>query len=539
MMRNNRVIVVIPVIVALALIIGVFIGRKMTSASADYILNSGSSSQSHKLNQVINYIRSDYVDTVKENWIVEKTINGILEQLDPHSAYIPGSKYHAYNDPLEGNFEGIGIEFRIQEDTIVVAKPVSGGPSEKIGLLAGDRIVTVDGKDITGSTLNNHKVMKLLKGPKGSTVSIGIKRKAIKKLIDFEIERDEIPIYSVESAYMVNKDIGYIKIIRFAKTTHQEFLDAAGNMKAQGMKKLIVDLRGNSGGFMQAATNLADEFLKAEHLIVYTQGKARQRQDVVSTSKGEFEETELLVLIDEGSASASEIFAGAIQDQDRGIIAGRRSFGKGLVQEPMEWSDGSQIRLTVARYYTPSGRSIQKPYGATIDNYDDEYYKRYESGELFFADSIPYNDSLVYKTRGGRVVYGGGGISPDFFIPMDTSGGSSFFSTLNYMGIFYQFGFDYVDQKRDELKTSYSDKDFIQAFKINEVLKEQFFQFAEKKGVEFDEKGAHESEYLIENTLKATIARNLFGDNLFYQVLNQRDKAVKESVNYLKTKNPA
>lgn len=536
-MKNNKIVVLLPVIVAITLILGVWIGKKMSNSTVDYYL--GSNNSSHKLNQIINYIQSDYVDTIQENWIVEKTVNGILEQLDPHSSYIPGEKFHAYNDPLEGNFEGIGIEFRIQEDTVVVAKPVPGGPSEKLGVLSGDRIVKVNGDDITGPTLNNMKVMKLLKGPKGSEVEIGIKRRGIDKLVSVSIERDQIPIYSVESSYMIDSEIGYIKISRFAKTTYEEFKTATKTLKEKGMKKIIVDLRGNSGGYMKAATDLSDEFLKNDELIVYTEGKARKRQNFKATSKGSLENTALIVLINEGSASASEIFAGAIQDHDRGIIAGRRSFGKGLVQEPMEWSDGSQVRLTVARYYTPSGRSIQKAYQGKMDSYDDEYFNRFESGELFSKDSIPVIDSLIYFTDSGKKVYGGGGITPDLFIPMDTSGGSSYFSSLNYLGMFYQFGFEYVDLNRDKLLDNYAKPNFKNDFEVSEQLKKEFYEFASEKGITHDEKGARESEELIQNRLKATIGRNLFGDDVFYQVLNDNDKAVQECLTYFKTKKPA
>lgn len=537
-MKNNKIVVLLPVIVAVTLIVGVWIGKKMAVSSVDFYLGNHPNS-SHKLNQIINYIQSDYVDTIQENWIVDKTVNGILEQLDPHSSYIPGDKYHAYNDPLEGNFEGIGIEFRIQEDTVVVAKPIQGGPSEKRGVLAGDRIVEVNGENITGSTLNNTKVMKLLKGPKGSEVEIGIKRKGVGDLIAVAIERDKIPIYSVESAYMIEEEVGYIKISRFAKTTYDEFKTSTEKLKREGMKKLIVDLRGNSGGYMKAATDLSDEFLENGKLIVYTEGKARRRQDFKASRKGNLEETELIVLINEGSASASEIFAGAIQDQDRGVIAGRRSFGKGLVQEPMEWSDGSQVRLTVARYYTPSGRSIQKAYQGKMDSYDDEYFSRFESGELFSKDSIPVIDSLVFYTSSGREVFGGGGITPDLFIPMDTSGGSSYFSSLNYMAIFYQYGFEYVDIHRESLLQQYNASTFSTDFKMGAELKKDFFDFASQKGINYDAEGAKASERLIENRIKASIGRNLFGDDVFYQVLNREDLAVQECLKYLEKKKPA
>ena len=523
-MKNRNIIVFLPIIIAVTLIIGVFLGQRMAIVSFASVFNTEKSNQTNKLNQVINFIKSDYVDSVKENWIVEETINGILHKLDPHSAYIPGEQFHEANDPLEGNFDGIGVEFRIQSDTVVVVKPISGGPSEKVGLMAGDRIVKVEDEEISGKELNNAKVMKLLKGPKGTKVNVGVKRSGVENILNFIIKRDEIPINSLESSYMINDTVGYIKIIRFAKTTYDEFMDAAENLRQNGMKCLVLDLRSNSGGYLNAATKLADEFLPKGKLIVYTEGKARAREDFYASSKGEYEKTPLIVLINEGSASASEILAGALQDNDRGLIVGRRSFGKGLVQEPMQWSDGSQIRLTVARYYTPTGRCIQRPYTEGMEAYNDDYYSRIESGELFSADSIHFSDSLKFYTKAGKVVYGGGGIMPDVFIPIDTIGSSNYYARLNYSGLFYLFGFEYTDKHREELMSSLKENTFIKKYQVDEKTFQEFVELAAKNGIEYNNKEAIDSKEIIKNRIKAAIGRNLFGNNIYYQIINKKQK---------------
>lgn len=533
-MKNRNIIVFLPIIIAVTLIIGVFLGQRMAIVSFASVFNTEKSNQTNKLNQVINFIKSDYVDSVKENWIVEETINGILHKLDPHSAYIPGEQFHEANDPLEGNFDGIGVEFRIQSDTVVVVKPISGGPSEKVGLMAGDRIVKVEDEEISGKELNNAKVMKLLKGPKGTKVNVGVKRSGVENILKFIIKRDEIPINSLESSYMINDTVGYIKIIRFAKTTYDEFMDAAENLRQNGMKCLVLDLRSNSGGYLNAATKLADEFLPKGKLIVYTEGKARAREDFYASSKGEYEKTPLIVLINEGSASASEILAGALQDNDRGLIVGRRSFGKGLVQEPMQWSDGSQIRLTVARYYTPTGRCIQRPYTEGMEAYNDDYYSRIESGELFSADSVHFSDSLKFYTKAGKVVYGGGGIMPDVFIPIDTIGSSNYYARLNFSGIFYLFGFEYTDKHREELMSSLKENTFIKKYQVDEKTFQEFVELAAKNGIEYNNKEAIDSKEIIKNRIKAAIGRNLFGNNIYYQIINKEDNSLQKSVQLFK-----
>jgi len=532
-MKSNRLLVLMPIFVAGAMAIGVYLGKNMGGQSQAALFSKKEFTQNDKLQQIISYINSDYVDTVRSQEIVEETISEILQNLDPHSYYIPKQDYAAMNDPLEGEFDGIGIEFRIQEDTITVVQALAGGPSEELGIMAGDRIIAVDGENVTGKTINNNKVVKLLKGPKGTTVNVAIKRKGTKDAIDFAIRRDKIPVYSVEAEYMINESTGYVKVLRFAKDTHAEFMKAMRSLKKQGMTNLILDLRNNTGGYMNSAIEICDEFLPKGDLIVYTEGKARSKRKFFATSKGELEDVKVAVLINEGSASASEIVAGALQDNDLGTIIGRRSFGKGLVQEGMNWPDGSGVRLTVARYYTPTGRSIQKSYEEGIEEYNNEAYERYNNGELLNSDSIDFPDSLKYKTKGGRVVYGGGGIMPDIFVPIDTVGSSYYLGSLNYQGIFFQFGFQYVDKNRKSLIKVYEADNFAKKFEVSSDLLQEFYNFAEEKGVEYDEKGASTSETIIRQRLKASIARNLFREKVFYQVVNEDDVVVKRATEKL------
>ena len=522
-----------PIFIAVALACGVYLGKNMGGTAETGLFKKAEFSQNDKLQQIISYINSDYVDTVRSQEIVEETISEILQNLDPHSYYIPKQDYAAMNDPLEGEFDGIGIEFRIQEDTITVVQALAGGPSEELGIMAGDRIIEVEGENVTGETINNSKVVKLLKGPKGTTVNVAIKRKGTKDAIDFAIRRDKIPVYSVEAEYMIDDKTGYVKVLRFAKDTHSEFMNAMRSMKKQGMTNLILDLRNNAGGYMNSAIDICDEFLPKGDLIVYTEGKARAKREFYATSKGELEDVKVAVLINEGSASASEIVAGALQDNDLGVIVGRRSFGKGLVQEGMNWPDGSGVRLTVARYYTPTGRSIQKSYEGGIEEYNNEAYERYNNGELLSSDSIDFPDSLKYVTKGGKIVYGGGGIMPDVFVPIDTVGSSYYLGSLNYQGIFFQFGFQYVDANRKVLTKQYQADRFANDFQVTESLLKEFYEFAAEKGVEYDEQGATTSEAIIKQRLKATVARNLFREKAFYQVVNKDDVVVKKALESL------
>lgn len=536
-MKFNKVAVFFPFIVALALAMGVFMGKKMNVSGDQFLFDNTAFSSDDKLQQIISYIKSDYVDSVRSQEIVEQTIAEVLQNLDPHSYYIPKQDYNAMNDPLEGNFEGIGIEFRIQEDTITVVQALGGGPSEEVGIMAGDRIVEVDGENVTGKTINNRKVVKLLKGPKGTRVKLGVKRKGTEQQLEFAIKRDKIPVYSVEAEYMVTENIGYLKVLRFAKDTYSEFMQAVDALKEQGMEKLIVDLRNNTGGFMKSAIDMTDEFLPSGEMIVYTEGKAREKREYFATSRGDLEDTEVVILINEGSASASEILAGALQDNDKGYIVGRRSFGKGLVQEGMQWPDGSAVRLTVARYYTPTGRSIQKPYENGLEAYNNEAYARYDNGELLNSDSIDFPDSLKFTTKGGKVVYGGGGIMPDVFVPIDTTGTSFYFGSLNFQGMFFQFGFYYADNNRDELEQRFNAENFDANFKVTSSILEEFYDFAESKGIKHDEKGAQEADHIIKNRLKASIGRNLFREKVFYQIINKEDNVVRKAIELLQGEN--
>jgi len=529
MKKPSNLLIALPLIVAATLSLGLYVGQKMAPSQTTLLFSESALDQNDKLHQVMQYIQSDYVDSVKQQKIIESTINEILQNLDPHSYYIPKKDYHAMNDPLEGNFEGIGIEFRIQNDTVMVVQPIGGGPSEKVGIQAGDRIVKVEREDITGTDINNRKVVSLLKGPKGTKVNLSIKRRGIRDLIDFGIVRDKIPLHSIEAGYMLNQSIGYVKIIRFARTTHEEFKTAIQKLKAKGMKELVIDLRNNTGGFMKSAIDIADEFLPEDELIVFTKGKARNRKDFLATSKGDLEEVPVAVLINEGSASASEILAGALQDNDHGVIIGRRSFGKGLVQEGIQWPDGSAMRLTVARYYTPTGRSIQKPYDDGVEQYNQEAFERYENGEMLSRDSIDFPDSLKFVTAEGKILYGGGGISPDIFVPIDTSRTTNLYGRLNFQGIFYQFGFHYVDRNRSSLLNRFDEKSYFESFEVKDSLMTYFYDFAEEKGIPFDNNQAKRSDGLIKNRIKAYIGRNIWGDNLFYRIINQEDEVIREA----------
>ncbi|UTW64206.1 S41 family peptidase [bacterium SCSIO 12741] len=411
-MGINRSNAIWPIVISLFFVggfmLGSFNGGDASYSSAYHQMTSSR----NKINQILDYVEQEYVDSTDREHLVDETIQMMLQKLDPHSYYISASELERMSEPLEGSFEGIGIQFSIQKDTIVVITPISGGPSEKKGIMAGDRIVGVDTVPVAGVNISNSRVMKLLKGKGGTQVDLQIKRPGMDELIEVEIIRDKIPIYSVDVGYMIDDNTAYIKISRFSKTTYEEFVDISRHLLRQGMENLVLDLRNNGGGFMDGAINIADEFLPEDKLIVYTEGRARSAQKYFATDRGSLEDVGLVVLIDEGSASASEILAGAIQDNDRGTIMGRRSFGKGLVQEQRKWADGSASRLTIARYYTPTGRCIQKPYGENQDEYHEDYYSRMESGELNDSTVFEFNDSLKFTTPGGKVVYGGGASCP-------------------------------------------------------------------------------------------------------------------------------
>ncbi len=529
---NAKLYIYLPFILSLAIIAGIYIGgilKQQTNAS--FSLGKIPATPD-KVEQVMQVIEEMYVDSIDVKDLEEKAISSLLENLDPHSYYISAKEFAEMNEPLEGNFDGIGVEFRIVKDTVVVIQPIAGGPSEKVGIISGDRIIQVDTISIAGVGITNKKVMKLLKGPRGTKVKVGVKRKGVNKTLFFTITRDRIPINSVMSAYFIRPGIAYIKIARFAKPTYHEFVSKCEDFLNKGAKKIIVDLRGNGGGLLDAAIKISDEFLPKNNLIVYTEGRARPRKDYKASAYGILENAQVNILIDENSASASEIVAGAIQDNDRGLIIGRRSFGKGLVQEQLSWPDGSALRLTVARYYTPSGRCIQKPYDKGIDKYRMEAYERYRNGELLSKDSIHFNDSLKYFTKNGRVVYGGGGIMPDVFIPIDTSYRSDFLNELAFSGIFIQFTFDYADKNRDELHKIYPTAErFIERFAVNRQIMQQFLDFAQEKGLKIPPLYQYQNSLnFMKLRLKAGIARNLYNDEVYYQILNEEDPAILKAI---------
>jgi carboxyl-terminal processing protease len=532
-----KITIYLPILFALVLIAGILLGVRLAPKSAE---NQGflpiNLSQGNKISEILSFIERDYVDTVNIENLSDEAVSRILEKLDPHSQYIAASELNHVNEQLEGNFEGIGVQFRIENDTVMVVLPISGGPSEKVGIKAGDRIVIVDKDTIAGKGIQNPEVMKRLKGKRGTKVNLGVFRRGEKELIDFTITRDVIPTYSVDVAYMVNSSTGYIKINSFTATTQKEFSKALDELHAEGLSKLILDLRGNAGGYLQAAIDVADEFLKDESLIVYTKGQNRPKNFAFATKRGNFEEGQLVVLIDEGSASASEIVAGAIQDNDRGTIIGRRSFGKGLVQEQRGLTDGSALRLTVARYYTPTGRCIQKPYKEGTEAYYEEFHDRFVNGEVLHADSIHFNDSLKYTTPGGKVVYGGGGIMPDIFIPIENGENMAYYNRLINRGIIYDFAFEYTDTHRAEFSQFKDYKNFDSGFIVSETMFEDLVKLAAKKDIARDVAGINARKEEIKILLKALIGRNILDDLGFYPIYLQKDQTFQKTLEFLEGK---
>lgn len=498
---------------------------------------NNSSFSAYKFVRFIQYLSGNYVDTINVNKLIDDAIVEILEQLDPHSIYISKEDVQAMNEPLEGNFEGIGVEFNILNDTLMVVNPISGGPSERVGIMAGDRIVEIDGKPITNIGLKIPDVHKLLRGPKGTRVDVKILRKGVSQPLEFTIIRDKIPIYSIDASYMARPGIGYIKINRFAATTEQEFVEALEKLEKEKMTDLIIDLRNNGGGFLNSAYELASYLFEPGKLIVYTQGRNSPRTDYFSHFRGRKPfKGRLVVITDEGSASASEILAGAIQDWDRGIIVGRRTFGKGLVQNQLPLPDGSMIRLTVAKYFTPTGRAIQKPYKmGDVKDYYSDLEKRYSKGELFNQDSIHFPDSLRYTTLiKKKVVYGGGGIMPDVFVPLDTSYYSDYYGKLVRSGIINQFAISWVDVNRELLKKKYPNFNvYNKNFDVSDKILEELYSFAEAKKITRDEVGIQTSTSELKLQLKGLFAQSLFGSGFYYQVTNERNESFIKSLEVL------
>ena len=528
--KNKRLAVWLPVIIALSIALGIFVGNhylRLTQGKR-HIYSSG-----NKINAILDIIDEQYVDTVDMKQLVEDAIPKVFSELDPHSVYIPAKDAQRANEDLEGSFSGIGVSFNIQTDTILVINVIPGGPSEKAGLKPFDRIITINDSLYAGNKSDQEVIMKTLRGAKNSTVKLGIKRKNEPELLYFDVTRGDVPVSSVDVSYEVSKGIGYIKVSKFGRTTYNEFITAIAKLKQAGCTSFVIDLRGNTGGYMDAAINMVNEFMPEGRLIVYTEGKAFPRNDVYTNGTGTCQDAPIVVLTDEFSASASEIFSGAIQDNDRGTIIGRRSFGKGLVQQPIDFSDGSAIRLTIARYYTPSGRCIQKPYVKGNDaNYEMDILTRYEHGEFFSQDSIKQDQSQIFETSLGRPVYGGGGIMPDIFVPQDTTGVTSYYRMSVNRGLTIQFAFQYTDNHRAEMQKYETEESLLQYLKHQNIL-EQFARFAESKGLKRRNILMYKSQKLFETNLYGNIIYNMLGMEAYIEYLNKSDKTVLKALEVL------
>ncbi len=524
------------IIISLTLCIGILLGN-LYSKNANSKGNSPVLPENidgyDKLSDVLNLLQQNYVDTIDKKKLEEDIISNMLKDLDPHSVYISKEEVTEANEDLEGSFSGIGVQFNIQNDTVMIVNVIAGGPSEKVGLFAGDRIVEVNDSSFVGKSITNRKVLKTLRGEKGSKVKIGIKRKGQHNVLYYTVTRGDIPIHSVDVAYKINPVTGYIKVSQFGANTYKEFLTALVSLRRQNCKNIIIDLRNNSGGYLSAVIQMTNEFLQADQLIVYTKGRKLPREDAPADGNGRFKNINVCVLINEWSASASEIFAGAIQDHDRGWIIGRRSFGKGLVQQQIPLRDGSELRLTVARYYTPSGRCIQKPY-AKADEYEGEIQKRFLHGEFFQKDSTSFPDSLKFATDLGRPVYAKGGIMPDYFVGEDTSAYTTYYKKVMDLGIVYDFSFDYVDSNR-KILSQYKTWQDLSAYLNTTHYFEDFIRFAEKKKIKRNGKQIAKSKKLLENTLQAFISRNVLGDSGFYPILNLQDEVINKALEVVET----
>ena len=535
--KNSLRQVVLLFVLAAVLAGGVIIGKTFSSPGD---VSPGSRlfiyPQTNKIDAVLRLIEEQYVDTVDKVELTESLIPEILKNLDPHTVYIPAEDVKEANQELEGNFGGIGVQFSIQNDTVMVISVVPGGPSEKVGIIPGDRIIAVNDSVIAGKGIDSDEVVGMLRGELGTKVKVGILRRDRKGLLDFEITRGSIPVTSVEVGYMITDSIGYVKVSRFARNTYQEFLTALARLKAYNCQNLIVDLRGNSGGYLDIAISMINEFLPKGSLIVYTEGKASPRQDVYANGLGSCKDMRLTVLIDEFSASASEIFAGAIQDNDRGLIVGRRSFGKGLVQQPFNLPDGSSIRLTVARYYTPSGRGIQKPYTNGVEDYHRDIIARFQHGEFFERDSIEFDTSLEFYTVNGRKVFGGGGVMPDVFVPRDTSGFSDYYFKIRDRALMYQFALKYSDDNRIQLQR-FETVEALEHHLDKENVLARLIKYAADNGIKYDEKGFRQSKNLMGTELKAYIARNILDNMGFYPIIAQVDEILKVAVSEIQAGN--
>jgi carboxyl-terminal processing protease len=525
--KNSKFQIKLPIILTIGLAAGILIGATFAAPEST---TSNFMKSVLKFREVMSLIDRSYVDEINSDEMVETAVTKMLEELDPHTVYVSAKDVELSNSDLKKDFEGVGIEFNIFRDTIVVLAPLSGGPSEKVGLLAGDKIITVDDETVAGVGITNRGVIDRLRGGKGTEVVVTIKRQHNKALLEFTIVRDKIPQYSVDAAYMVDDEIGYIKVNRFSETTYDEFREKLSDLVSQGMKKLIIDLQSNPGGYMDRAVNMADEMIAENAMIVSQEGKEpRANAEYRAYKKGLFEQGPVIVLINEGSASGSEIVAGAIQDNDRGLIVGRRSFGKGLVQSLFRLSDGSELRLTISRYYTPSGRSIQKSYENGLSEYQNDFHQRVEHGELFHADSIKFNDSLKYQTVKGRAVYGGGGIMPDYFIPLDTSTDSHYYIRLRNNNVLREYSLNYFQKNKKKLEKMEFD-DYAKNFEIDANMVKEMIALGEKFGVPYEEQDFRKSEVIIKAIVKASIARNVWGRESYYPIINEVNEIFQEAM---------
>lgn len=528
-MKNSKnTIAWIPIVIALSLIGGIWLGLQFSNKVSH-------TSGQRKLDNILGLIESDYVDEVDIDSIIELTIPKLMANLDPHSTYIPASELQAVNEDLDGSFSGIGVSFTMLTDTVTINEVIPGGPSEKVGIMPGDRVITINDSLVAGQGIVNTDIVKMLRGEKGTTVNLGIKRNNSNNLLTFEVTRGDIPVNTVDAAYLINPTTGYVKVNKFGRTTYSEFFTSLVKLKAAGARNFILDLRGNGGGFMEMAIMMANEFLPANSPIVYTRGRNDDDESrVFSDGTGSFIDSELVVLIDEYSASASEIFAGAMQDNDRALIVGRRSFGKGLVQRQTTLPDSSAIRLTVSRYHTPSGRCIQKDYQlGKRGTYEQEILDRYDHGEFYNSDSIKFNKDLQYTTAGGRTVYGGGGIMPDFFVPNDTAGISSYYINVLNAGLLQRFAFEYSDRYRERLSAAKNVNEILALLPPDDELLQLFVSYAAQNGIPARWYYINISQGLIVNYLKALIASDIIGRQAYYEVANTIDPAFIQAVTHL------
>lgn len=529
--KNSKFSLWLPIIIGFSVVGGILLGN-LVERNASNQVPLRVFSQPDKISSILSFVENNYVDSIDRKAIDETLISEILKKLDPHSIYLPPRDLEAANETLRGNFDGIGVQFNMVEDTILVIQAVKGGPSEKVGIQAGDRIIRVNDTQVAGVKMPEDSIISMLRGPRNSEVKVGIHRKGEPDILDFTIVRGKIPLYSIDVSYMVTNEIGYMKITTFSQSTYPEFEAHLKNLEQLGCTKLIIDLRDNSGGIMGPAIQISDEFLPEKTLIVYTEGHSRPREEFRATSKELGKNLELAVLIDEGSASASEIVAGAIQDNDRGTIIGRRSFGKGLVQEQATLSDGSAIRLTTARYYTPTGRSIQKPYENGKTDYYMDIHRRFQQGEFLEKDSIHLPDSLKFTTPGGRIVYGGGGIMPDIFVPYDTVGVNNYLRRVTNQSLVYRLALKYADAHRTELQSFKTGLE-INSYLDTQNLRQVFLDFARAKGIKDQMDDFKEAEEIILTQLKAYIARNILDNDGFYPIILQIDTTLKAAISEL------